>query len=100
MALETTAKLAVNILISTAAVTALWQLLPYQWLQQQKLRQIDAEVSQIEAHVNRLRSDFSRYFDPQQAKNIMQEQSQRVDPTQRQIIWLQQHNKIRQNPTP
>ena len=93
IALETTAKLTVNILISTAAVAALVQLLPYQWLQQQKLHELNAEVAQIEGHVNHLRSDFNRYFDPQQARNIMQEQSHRVDPTQRQIIWLHQHSK-------
>ncbi len=94
IALETTAKLTVNVLISTAAVAAIGQLLPYQWLQQQKLHEINAEVSQLEGHVNRLRSDFNRYFDPQQAKNIMQEQSHRVDPTQRQIIWLHQHKAV------
>ena len=96
IALETTAKLTVNILISTAAVAALVQLLPYQWLQQQKLHEINAEVSQLEGHVNHLRSDFNRYFDPQQAKNIMQEQSHRVDPTQRQVIWLRQHRASEQ----
>ncbi len=87
---ETTAKLVVNIVLSTAALAALVQLLPYQLSQQPKLQEIRAEVEQTEKRVNRLSSDFSRGFDPQQAQSVMQEQSQRVDPSQRQIVWLDQ----------
>ncbi len=85
---ETTAKLAVNIVICGGAISALVQLLPYNWLQQDKLREINTEVSLSEGRVNRLQTDFGRYFDPHQAKNIMQEQSQRVDPSQRQVYMI------------
>jgi len=88
VALETTAKLVVNIVICGGAISALVQLLPYNWLQQDKLREINTEVSLSEGRVNRLQTDFSRNFDPHQAKNIMQEQSQRVDPNQRQIYMI------------
>jgi len=37
MAIETTVKLAVNVVLSAAAVSGLVKLLPYQWSQQQKL---------------------------------------------------------------
>jgi len=38
VALETTAKLAVNVVLSAAAVSGLVKLLPYQWSQQEKLK--------------------------------------------------------------
>lgn len=88
MALQTTVKLTVNVLLSAAAVSALVKLLPYYQSQQEKLQEIQTEVKLTEGRVNRLRTDFNRYFDPQQAKNIMQEQSNRVNPGQRPVILL------------
>jgi hypothetical protein len=35
-----------------------------------------------------LSDNFRRYFDPQQAKSVMQEQSHRVDPSQRQVVLM------------
>jgi hypothetical protein len=84
---ETTAKLVVNLVISAAALTGLIQLLPYHLSQQAKLREVSAEVKRTETRVNSLRTDFSRSFDPGQAESVMHEQSYRVDPTQRQIVW-------------
>lgn len=92
MALETTAKLAVNILISAAAVSALMHLLPYTWSQQAKLQEIQTEVKRIEGRVNPLRTNFNRYFDPHQAKILIQEQSYRVDPKQRQVVFVDKGN--------
>lgn len=88
MALEVTAKIAVNIAISAAAVSALMQLLPYHWLQQEKLREMRTEIKQMEGRVNVLQTQFSRNFDPHQAKSIMQQQSYRFDPNQRQIVLI------------
>ncbi|MDZ7957025.1 MAG: hypothetical protein RMY34_03805 [Aulosira sp. DedQUE10] len=90
MAMEVTAKITVNIAIATAAVSALVQLLPYHWLQQEKLREIRTEVNQMEKRVEILKAEFSRNFDPHQAKNIMQQQSYRFDPNQRQIVLMNQ----------
>lgn len=84
---ETTVKLAVNLVLCAAAITGLSQLLPYHLSQQGKLREVRAEVRRTETRVKDLRADFSRSFDPGQAKNVMHEQSYRVDPTQRQIVW-------------
>ena len=86
MAMEVTAKIAVNVAISTAAISALMQLLPYHWSQQDKLREMRTELKQTEGRVNDLKAKFSRNFDPSQAKSIMQQQSYRFDPSQRQIV--------------
>jgi hypothetical protein len=76
--------------LSAAALTALVQLLPYHLSQQAKLREVRAEVKRTETRVNNLRTDFSRSFDSGQAKSVMQEQSYRVDPNQRQVVLQEQ----------
>ena len=83
---ETTAKIVVNVVISAAAITGLIQLLPYHLSQQSKLGEVRAEVKRTEKRVNDLRSEFGRSFDAGQAKSVMQEQSYRVDPNQRQVV--------------
>jgi len=60
MALETTVKIGVNVVISVAAVTALVKLLPYHWSRQAKLQEINTELRQVEARVNTLKVEFSR----------------------------------------
>ena len=87
LAVETAAKLAVNLVISAAAISTLLQLMPYQKTQQEKLHEIRAEVAKTEVRVNRLRSEFSRNFDPHQTKKLMEEMSYRVDPYHVQILW-------------
>ncbi|PAX57087.1 slr1601 family putative cell division protein [Brunnivagina elsteri] len=86
MALETTVKIGVNIAISTAAISALVQLLPYHWTQQEKLRAVRTEVNQMEARVGNLQTEFSLNFDPRQTKRNMQLQGYRFDPNQRQVV--------------
>lgn len=93
MALETTAKIGVNCAIATVAVCALVQLLPYHWLQQDKLREVRTELKQMEGRVSSLQAEFSRNFDPQQTKSIMQQQGYRFDPNQRLIVLPDQEVK-------
>ena len=102
MAIETTAKITVNLLMSVAATSALVQLLPYHWLQQEKLREISTEVKLMEGRVDNLQTEFSRNFDPRQAKSIMQQQAYRFDPNQRQVVILNQERPETEqsNPSP
>jgi hypothetical protein len=88
MALETTVKIGANVVISVAAASALVQLLPYHWLQQDKLREIRTEVKFMEGRVNTLNTKFSQNFDPRENKTIMQQQSYRFDPNQRQVVIM------------
>ncbi|MFB2833336.1 hypothetical protein [Floridanema evergladense] len=90
--LETTVKLAVNVIISGVAVSSLVNLLPYHRSIQTKLQEIRFEVKETEQRVDRLQADYNRISDPQQAKNIMREQSHLVDPARRQIVLLQKDN--------
>lgn len=84
---ETTARLMVNVVLSAAAIAGLVQLLPYHLSQQAKLRELRTEVKVTEERVKNLRADFSRSFAPGQVRSVMQEQSYRVDPNQRQVVW-------------
>lgn len=89
---ETITKIAVNFALSGAAVSALIQFLPDYLSIQTKLREIRGEVNLTEERVNHLQADFHRAFDPQQGKTIMQEQTDRVDPSQHQVIWLEKNS--------
>ncbi|MBN3909962.1 MAG: hypothetical protein HWQ35_26515 [Nostoc sp. NMS1] len=88
MALESTAKIVVNLVVTAIAASALAQLLPHHWLQQEKLREINTEVKLMQVHVDGLQVEFSRNFDPQQAKSIRQQQGFRFAPNQRRVVLM------------
>lgn len=89
IAAEVGAKLTVNVILAIAAVTTLVKLLPYNLAQQDKLQELKTEVTAVENRVDRLRTDFNRHFDPQQARNIMQEQNAWIEPGRQQVVWLE-----------
>lgn len=93
VAVETTARLAVNIVLCAAAIAGLVQLLPYQLSQQSKLREVRAEAKRTEKRLGNLRTDFSRSFDSSQAKSVMQEQSFRSDPNLRRVVFPEGNTK-------
>ncbi|MBD0335264.1 MAG: hypothetical protein ICV62_07240 [Cyanobacteria bacterium Co-bin13] len=86
--IEISAKLLVNGVLACAAVTSLMRIVPYTQAQRQELQKVEAAVAVAEVETSKLRSDFSRYFDPRQAGNVMQEQSGWESPSQRQIVWI------------
>jgi hypothetical protein len=87
IAFETGIKLAVNVAFSLAALSALVQLFPYQISQSAKLEELQVAVQSADERVQKIQSKFSYYFDPSQARRVMQEQTNRIDPRQRQIVW-------------
>jgi outer membrane murein-binding lipoprotein Lpp len=87
-AIEGSMRLGVNLVLGIVAISALVRLLPYNLAQQQRLNEIRSEVAKLDQQVDQLRAEFNRHFDPQQTMHVMQEQSARVNPNQRQIIWL------------
>jgi hypothetical protein len=94
IALEVSIRLGVNVLLGVAAISALARLLPYNVTQQARLEELRTEVAEVEGRVDHLRAEFNRNFDPQQALNVMQEQSARMRPNQRQVIWLAPSSSI------
>lgn len=79
-------KLGLNSILAISAITALVRLLPYQQIQQVKLHEVQMQVQETTRRVSELRNNFNRSFDPQQTRKIMEEQSPRLDPNQRNIF--------------
>ena len=86
---EITLKLLINIVLSTAAVTAFLKLMPHHMSQKDKLQEVRQEVEEIQTRVNHLQENFSYNFDPSQTKRVMQAQSPRVEPRKHRIILLE-----------
>ena len=76
-----------NLALIAAAISALTQLLPYHWSQQDKLRAIRTEVNVTQERVNSLQIELNRNFDPRRAKVLMQQQGYRFDPKQKQVVF-------------
>ena len=93
MAIENSAKLIANIVISAVALYGLSRLLPNFWTGEQKLQEISTEVKQTEGRVNDLRQDFDLYFDSRQANTLMQEQSTLFEPGTKQVFWQKKSPK-------
>lgn len=89
LTLETTLKVCVNSVISVAAIAALSNLIPYLVSHQAKLREIRSQVRETELQVTQIRDKFSRSFDPSQAESVMLEQSARINPHQRRVVWVE-----------
>jgi uncharacterized membrane protein (DUF106 family) len=87
IALETTAKLMVNLVVCGVAIGTLAQLLPKISAQQAKLREVQTEVKTAQERTVRIQEDFNRYFDPRQAEAIMREQTHLISPKQRQVVF-------------
>ncbi len=83
---EIALKLGFNGILAIGAIAALVRLLPYQQVQQLKLHEVQMQVQETERRVSELRNNFNRNFDPQQIRKIMEEQSPRLDPNQRNIF--------------
>ncbi|MBW4620456.1 MAG: hypothetical protein KME17_14030 [Cyanosarcina radialis HA8281-LM2] len=92
---EITAKLIVNVVLSTAAIATLMQLTPYALSQQAKLQEIQTEVQRTENRLKRLNDKLGRSFDPQQSRSVMQEQTDRVEPNKKNVFYLE---KSREEP--
>lgn len=81
-------KLGLNGILVLGSIAALAKLIPFQHLQQAKLHEVQMQVQETEQRVAELRDQFQRSFDPRQAKKIMVEQTPRIAPNQRRIIFV------------
>jgi cell division protein FtsB len=93
LAIETSLKITVNMMIAGVAVTTLFNVIPNRVSQQQKLQELKAEVNVTEQRVNQLKTDFNRAFDPGQERQIAQEQTHFADPNRVPVVWLNRKNQ-------
>ncbi|MDY6785698.1 MAG: hypothetical protein SW833_24635 [Cyanobacteriota bacterium] len=90
---ETLLKVLVNGVLSAAAIAALSDLLPHLQSNRAKLQEIQVRVEEAEVKVEQLRDKFSKTFDPSQAKSVMQQQSARMDPDRRRVVFNKSSRK-------
>jgi len=87
IAWETMMKLSVNLVLVMVGAGAVMRLIPYYQSVEEKLEIVEIKVEQTQDRVNQLQQDFDRSFDPEQAKQVMAEQSHRIDPQRRSVVW-------------
>jgi hypothetical protein len=95
---ESSTKLIVNLVLSVIALAALARLLPYNMAQQKSLEELQVKVAEVEHRVDRLQASFNQHFDPKQARLVMQQESSRIEPGQRQIVWTTPQRATAQQP--
>ncbi len=89
LTLEVGVKILINAAILTVAINALNKLIPNYRTQISRLEEVEQEVRKNQARVNDLNEEFSRNFDPAQSQIIIQQQTNQIEPNQRQIVWLE-----------
>ena len=89
IALESSVKLTVNLLLAIVATTTIAKLVPYHQSQQARLGTLEESVTVAERKNAELREEFDRNFDPAQTSRIMQEQSGMGYPNQKKVIWTE-----------
>lgn len=87
IALESSVKLTVNLLLAIVATTTIAKLVPYYQSQQSRLETLEESVTIAERKNADLRKEFDRNFDPTQTSRIMQEQSGLHYANQKKVIW-------------
>ena len=87
LAIETTVRLSVNVVLSAVAISALTQLLPYRAAQVSRLQELQVTVQSTGERVQRVQDNLQQYFDPYQTEANMQAQSHRIGAQQRRIVW-------------
>jgi uncharacterized membrane protein (DUF106 family) len=97
LAIETSMKIAMNVVISGVALSTLFNVIPNRVAQQQKLQEVKTEVQVTEHRVNQLKTDFNRAFDPSQERQIAQEQTHFTDPNRTPIVWLNRKGQATAN---
>lgn len=87
IALESSVKLTVNLLLAIVATTTIAKLVPYYQSQQTRLASLEESVTVAGRKNSELRQEFDRNFDPTQTSRIMQEQSGMGYPNQKKVVW-------------
>ncbi|APB33057.1 hypothetical protein GlitD10_0743 [Gloeomargarita lithophora Alchichica-D10] len=75
-------------LVCAGMAVALVRLIPYHRQQQQRNQVVQTELERTETQVQQLQTQFQRTFDPQQQPRLVQKATQRLQPQQRQVIWV------------
>jgi hypothetical protein len=92
---ETIATIAVNVLLSSAAIAGLVKLIPDQSVQVSKLQALEQEVTARQKTVNCLRDDFSQSFDLGSSQAASLREKGLISSTQRPIRFSEDVNSVK-----
>jgi len=92
---ETIATIAVNVLLSSAAIAGLVKLIPDQSVQISKLHALEQEVTARQKTVNCLRDDFSQSFDLGSSQAASLREKGLISATQRPIRFSDDLNSAK-----
>jgi cell division protein FtsB len=91
---ESIGKIAVSVAVCSVSVATLANIVPSRLGQQEKLQELQSEVTMTEARVAKLKSEFSRSFDPAQVREIAQEQTHFTDPNRTPVVWIDKKGAV------
>ena len=86
--LEAGVKLMTYSALSVFGIVTLVNSIGYIWAQQGKLQHLKTEVQDAKIRTERINDNFSRSFDPQTQRSVMEENSYKVAPNRRQIVLI------------
>lgn len=85
---EMTGRLTVNLALTLVAISALVRLVPYYQTQRQVLQEMESSLTTSQTQHKRLMADFSRYFDPAQTSQVLQENGARESKEHIPVVWV------------
>jgi hypothetical protein len=88
LAWEVTLRMTVNASLSLVALAALVKLVPYYQSQQQALQSLETSVTAAADQTARMKAEFTRYFDPTQTGQLIQERGGRESAQHLPIVWV------------
>lgn len=85
--LEPTLKLTLLFAVAALLSTSGLRLLQSAATRLERLQELDAELQLTERRVQILKNDFARVFSTAEARTVMQEQGNWIQPGQKRIVW-------------
>jgi hypothetical protein len=87
--LEAGVKLMTYSALSVFGVVTLVNSIGYNWAQQGKLQHLKTEVQDAKIRTEKINSNFSRSFDPQAQRSVMEDNSYKITPNRLQIVLME-----------
>jgi cell division protein FtsB len=91
---ESIGKIAVSVAVCSVSIATLANIVPSRLGQQEKLQELQSEVTMTEERVAKLKAEFSRSFDPAQVREIAQEQTHFTDPNRTPVVWIDKKGAV------
>lgn len=86
--LEAGMKLMTYSALSVFGIVTLVNSIGYNWAQQGKLQHLKTEVQDAKIRTEKINDNFSRSFDPQAQRSVMEDNSYKIAPNRRQIVLM------------